>query len=121
MRILSGRHSVELISRGHNESAAGSRMASHNQQQGVTLMRRERTSRFVWKSLVGCAVVVTTMSALMRFSSIAYAAPAAGEITYTRNIAPILQRSCENCHRADGVAPMPLSTYEEVRPWARAI
>jgi hypothetical protein len=42
-------------------------------------------------------------------------------VTYTKHVAPILQRSCENCHRADGVAPMPLSTYEEVRPWARAI
>ncbi len=41
--------------------------------------------------------------------------------TFARDIAPILQRSCENCHRADGVAPMSLTTYEEVRPWARAI
>ena len=41
--------------------------------------------------------------------------------TFTRDVARILQRSCENCHRADGVAPMSLSTYEEVRPWARAI
>ncbi len=48
------------------------------------------------------------------------AAPA-GEITFTKHIAPILQRSCENCHRPDGVAPMSLRTYEEVRPWARAI
>ena len=44
-----------------------------------------------------------------------------GDVTYTKDIAPILQRSCENCHRADGVAPMSLTTYEEVRPWARAI
>src|SRR5215203_6398358 len=43
------------------------------------------------------------------------------EPTFTKHIAPILQRSCENCHRADGVAPMSLTTYEEVRPWARAI
>src|SRR6187397_831743 len=43
------------------------------------------------------------------------------EITFTKHIAPILQRSCENCHRPDGVAPMSLRTYEEVRPWARAI
>ena len=42
-------------------------------------------------------------------------------MTYTKDIAPVLQRSCENCHRADGVAPMSLTTYEEVRPWARAI
>ena len=37
-------------------------------------------------------------------------AAAPGEVTFTKDVAPILQRSCENCHRADGVAPMPLST-----------
>src|SRR5215510_13941797 len=41
--------------------------------------------------------------------------------TFTKNVAPILQRSCQNCHRPGGVAPMPLTTYEEVSPWARAI
>ena len=48
-------------------------------------------------------------------------AEAADPPTYTKDIAPILQRSCQNCHRSDGVAPMALTTYEEVRPWARAI
>jgi mono/diheme cytochrome c family protein len=43
------------------------------------------------------------------------------EITFTKDIAPILQRSCQQCHRPDGVAPMSLVTYDEVRPWARAI
>src|SRR6476660_2527638 len=43
------------------------------------------------------------------------------EVTFTKNIAPILQRSCQECHHADGVAPMSLVTYEEVRPWARAM
>src|SRR5437016_10015928 len=42
-----------------------------------------------------------------------------GDITFTKDIAPILQRSCQPCHRPDGVAPMPLVTYEQVRPWAR--
>src|SRR5262245_32989632 len=46
---------------------------------------------------------------------------AANEVTFTKDIAPILQRSCQNCHRADGVAPMALVTYDDVRPWARAI
>jgi hypothetical protein len=45
----------------------------------------------------------------------------APEVTFTRDIAPILQRSCQNCHRPDGVAPMSLVSYEDVRPWARAI
>jgi mono/diheme cytochrome c family protein len=42
-------------------------------------------------------------------------------VTFTKDIAPVLQRSCQNCHRPGGVGPMPLTTYEEVRPWARSI
>jgi mono/diheme cytochrome c family protein len=48
-------------------------------------------------------------------------AVATSEVTFAKDIAPILQRSCQNCHRPNGVAPMPLVTYEDVRPWARAI
>jgi len=43
------------------------------------------------------------------------------QVTFTKDIAPILQRSCQSCHRPDSVAPMSLMTYEEVRPWARQI
>ena len=32
------------------------------------------------------------------------------DVTFTKNIAPILQRSCQECHHADGVAPMALVT-----------
>ena len=46
---------------------------------------------------------------------------AAGTPTFTRDIAPILQRSCQNCHRPNSVAPMSLVTYEEVRPYAASI
>ena len=42
-------------------------------------------------------------------------------VTFTRDIAPILQRSCQDCHSPRGGAPMSLITYEEVRPWARSI
>lgn len=41
--------------------------------------------------------------------------------TFHRDITPILQRSCQACHRPESVAPMSLITYEEVRPFARAI
>ena len=44
-----------------------------------------------------------------------------GDVTFAKDIAPILQRSCQHCHRPDSVAPMSLITYDEVRPWARAI
>ena len=49
------------------------------------------------------------------------AAQADHEVTFTKDIAPILQRSCESCHRPRGGAPMNLISYQEVRPWARAI
>ena len=42
-------------------------------------------------------------------------------ITFTRDVAPILQKSCQNCHRPGSIAPMSLLTYEDARPWARSI
>ncbi len=50
----------------------------------------------------------------------AQAAPT-GQVTFTKDIAPLLQRSCQSCHRPSGIAPMSLLTYEEARPWARSI
>ncbi len=41
-----------------------------------------------------------------------------GEVTFADDIAPILYENCVKCHRLGGVAPMSLTTYEEVRLWA---
>jgi hypothetical protein len=41
--------------------------------------------------------------------------------TFTRDVFPILQKTCVQCHRPGEMAPMPLTTYKEVRPWAAAI
>ena len=41
--------------------------------------------------------------------------------TFSKDIAPILQKSCQTCHRPGAIAPMSLLTYEDVRPWARSI
>jgi mono/diheme cytochrome c family protein len=49
-------------------------------------------------------------------------APAARpEITYSKDVAPILQKHCVNCHRANDIAPMSLTSYDEVLPFARMI
>jgi hypothetical protein len=45
----------------------------------------------------------------------------ASQVTFTKDVAPILQRSCVSCHRPGEMAPMSLMTYEDARPWARAI
>lgn len=42
-------------------------------------------------------------------------------VTFTRDLAPILYAKCVTCHRPGEVAPMPLRTFEETRPFARAI
>jgi hypothetical protein len=43
------------------------------------------------------------------------------EVTFTKDVAPILQEKCQECHRPGAMAPMSLVTYQEARPWARAI
>jgi len=43
------------------------------------------------------------------------------EVTFTRDVAPILYKRCVTCHRPDDIAPMPLLTYKDARPWAAAI
>ncbi|HKT81267.1 MAG TPA: hypothetical protein VJP86_13665, partial [Vicinamibacterales bacterium] len=66
--------------------------------------------------LAGSAAV-----ALLVPSGLAGQAPDAPRATFTKDIAPILQRSCQNCHRPGSVAPMSLLTYEDARPFAASI
>lgn len=42
-------------------------------------------------------------------------------VTYSKDVAPIMQKNCEGCHRAGEAAPMSLRTFKEVRPYAAAI
>jgi hypothetical protein len=59
--------------------------------------------------------------AFLALSSPSLAADAAKPVTFAKDIAPIFQAKCEECHRKGTIAPMSLVTYEEVRPWAKAI
>jgi mono/diheme cytochrome c family protein len=60
--------------------------------------------------------------ALVTFGSLPLAGQApARQVTFTKDIAPILQRSCQGCHRPNSLAPMSLFTYADVRPWAASI
>ena len=58
---------------------------------------------------------------VLALSASAAPAFAAGAPTFSRDVAPILFKSCVECHRPTAMAPMSLMTYEDARPWARAI
>ena len=55
------------------------------------------------------------------------ASHAESRLSFYKDVAPILQESCQECHRPAGanfggmIAPMSLITYDEVRPWAKSI
>ena len=41
--------------------------------------------------------------------------------TFAKDVAPILYKNCTGCHRPGEIAPMSLLSYEDARPWAKAI
>ena len=60
--------------------------------------------------------------ALLALPGIAFSAePTKQPPTFAKDVAPIFQDKCEACHRVNSIAPMSLVTFEETRPWARAI
>ena len=54
-------------------------------------------------------------------SGVAAHDPITTKVTYAREVRAIIGARCVTCHAAGGSAPMPLTTYDETRPWARAI
>src|SRR6201988_368262 len=43
------------------------------------------------------------------------------QVTFSKDVAPILQAKCQECHQPGSIAPMSLITFQEARPWARSI
>jgi hypothetical protein len=71
--------------------------------------------------IAGSVAAVGLTAAALTQQVGAQAPAAASQVTFTRDVAPILQRSCQACHRPGSMAPMSFLTYQETRPWARAI
>lgn len=67
------------------------------------------------------SLALTACAFAFQTTTFAQSAPAADGPTFTRDVAPILQRSCQRCHRPGSIGPMSLLTYEDARPWARSI
>ncbi len=41
--------------------------------------------------------------------------------TFNKDVLPIMQKNCQGCHRPGEVAPMSLISYQDARPWAKAM
>jgi len=67
------------------------------------------------------AVAVVALGSFLAAGSTFAQATNASAPTFTKDIAPILQAKCQDCHRPGQIAPMSLLTYQDARPWARDI
>ena len=82
-------------------------------------MAKNGPARFVRQAIPGAALLALSLGGPL--ASASAQTPARPAATFTKDVAPILQRSCQNCHRPGSIGPMALLTYEDARPWARAI
>ncbi|HEX4276697.1 MAG TPA: thiol-disulfide isomerase [Bryobacteraceae bacterium] len=64
---------------------------------------------------------MTVLRVALASGLITITAMAATNVTFNKDVLPILQNNCQECHRAGEIAPMSLMTYTEARPWAKAI
>jgi hypothetical protein len=74
-----------------------------------------------WRAGITAIAAVLAVSAISALQTPLPPAAPGGTVTFTKDIAPILQKHCQTCHRPDSIAPMSLITYEDVRPWARSV
>ena len=79
---------------------------------------RGRESR--WSHIFGLGVA--TVGIALAASVTAAAADTPDKpVTFSKDVAPIFQAKCQECHQPNSIAPMSLITYQEARPWARSI
>jgi hypothetical protein len=119
---MTSENNYELLASWEGLFSAGRALQSRwlRDQEERVVMRTLTTRGLRFVRPVGFVAVV----AMVTLSVPAAAQRPAGavpQVTFTKDVAPILQRSCVTCHRPGQTAPMSLMTYEAARPWARSI
>ncbi len=64
---------------------------------------------------------VLSAAVVLAIAAPALAADSAKPVTFSKDVAPIFQKRCQECHQPGSIAPMSLMTYQEARPWAKSI
>ena len=65
--------------------------------------------------------IIQISLSIFSFCIIGQQSQAEGMPTYSKDVAPILQAKCASCHNPEGIGPMPLQNYEQVKPFAALI
>jgi hypothetical protein len=73
-----------------------------------------------YKIICGCALALLAVWSLGS-SLNSVAGKTSSAVTFSKDVAPIIQENCLSCHRPGQIAPMSFQNYKEVRPWAKAI
>ena len=76
------------------------------------VMTKTSKANMTWVGLTMAAILLTGAGTTFAQSD---------DVTFSRDIVPILQQNCQECHRQGQMGPMSLMTYDEVRPWAPVI
>jgi hypothetical protein len=58
---------------------------------------------------------------VLAVAAVGFAAPNSTPVTFNKDVLPILQKRCQDCHRPGEVAPMALLNYQDARPWAKSM
>jgi hypothetical protein len=82
-------------------------------------MTRTEKNR-AWIRLLIATTLTATAALLLSLTTSAAADPPK-DVTFTKDVAPIFQKSCQSCHHPGTAAPMSLLTYQDTRPWAKSI
>jgi len=79
------------------------------------------------RSTIGTLTLVLAVAMIFGGALGAAEDSTAAAVTFHQDIEPLFQHNCQGCHRPEGtslggmIAPMSLTTYEEVRPWVKSI
>jgi hypothetical protein len=73
------------------------------------------------KLSISVTAVVLLAACFFTFSETSANSPVKKQVTFSKDVAPILFKNCAECHRPNDIAPMSLITYKETRAWARSI
>src|SRR5262245_57824178 len=70
---------------------------------------------------LGAVAISSAAAVSLQFAHAADDAKPVAAPTYSKDVAPIIQKNCQVCHRPGEAGPFPLLNYKQVRPWAQAM